>query len=410
MFDIDRWREIFQSISKNKLRSTLSGFTVTFAILLFTLLFGIGNGLQNTFKKQFAGDAINSINIWSSFTTVAYKGNQIGKKIQFKNDDFTFIKENFSKEIQTISPRNQRVVEVVNKNKKDTYTLRGVYPEFQFQESAEIIEGRFLNYRDINEKSKVVAIGRLVEEDLFGQLSAVDKQLKVGGIMYQIIGVFSDPGGDNEERFIYTPFTTMQRLYGNTENLDEFGITYNPDLSINEAIAFGNKMLRILKEKYDVSREDQRAIGLYNNASGNREVSNMMIGLGILIFIIGFGTLIAGVVGISNIMVYVVSERTKELGIIKAVGATPKDIVTMILQESIFITAISGYFGLILGVGILKVAGPSLEEYFILNPSISTPVVIGATVTLIIAGVIAGYACKKSCQNKTSCSIKRRLI
>lgn len=391
MFDIDRWREIFQSISKNKLRSTLSGFTVTFAILLFTLLFGIGNGLQNTFKKQFAGDAINSINIWSSYTTVAYKGNQIGKKIQFKNDDFTFIKENFSKEIQTISPRNQRVVEVVNKNKKDTYTLRGVYPEFQFQESAEIIEGRFLNYRDINEKSKVVAIGRLVEEDLFGQLSAVDKQLKVGGIMYQIIGVFSDPGGDNEERFIYTPFTTMQRLYGNTENLDEFGITYNPDLSINEAIAFGNKMLRILKEKYDVSREDQRAIGLYNNASGNREVSNMMIGLGILIFIIGFGTLIAGVVGISNIMVYVVSERTKELGIRKAVGATPKDIVTMILQESIFITAISGYFGLILGVGILKVAGPSLEEYFILNPSISTPVVIGATVTLIIAGVIAGY-------------------
>ena len=391
MFDIDRWREIFQSISKNKLRSTLSGFTVTFAILLFTLLFGIGNGLQNTFKKQFAGDAINSINIWSSFTTVAYKGNQIGKKIQFKNDDFTFIKENFSKEIQTISPRNQRVVEVVNKNKKDTYNLRGVYPEFQFQESAEIIEGRFLNYRDINEKSKVVAIGRLVEEDLFGQLSAVDKQLKVGGIMYQIIGVFSDPGGDNEERFIYTPFTTMQRLYGNTENLDEFGITYNPDLSINEAIAFGNKMLRILKEKYDVSREDQRAIGLYNNASGNREVSNMMIGLGILIFIIGFGTLIAGVVGISNIMVYVVSERTKELGIRKAVGATPKDIVTMILQESIFITAISGYFGLILGVGILKVAGPSLEEYFILNPSISTPVVIGATVTLIIAGVIAGY-------------------
>ena len=391
MFDIDRWREIFQSISKNKLRSTLSGFTVTFAILLFTLLFGIGNGLQNTFKKQFAGDAINSINIWSSFTTVAYKGNQIGKKIQFKNDDFTFIKENFSKEIQTISPRNQRVVEVVNKNKKDTYTLRGVYPEFQFQESAEIIEGRFLNYRDINEKSKVVAIGRLVEEDLFGQLSAVDKQLKVGGIMYKIIGVFSDPGGDNEERFIYTPFTTMQRLYGNTENLDEFGITYNPDLSINEAIAFGNKMLRILKEKYDVSREDQRAIGLYNNASGNREVSNMMIGLGILIFIIGFGTLIAGVVGSSNIMVYVVSERTKELGIRKAVGATPKDIVTMILQESIFITAISGYFGLILGVGILKVAGPSLEEYFILNPSISTPVVIGATVTLIIAGVIAGY-------------------
>lgn len=391
MFDIDRWREIFQSISKNKLRSVLSGFTVTFAILLFTLLFGIGKGLQNTFKKQFAGDATNSIYIWSNFTSIAYKGNQVGKRIQFKNDDFTFLKEKFSREIQTISPRIQRGVEVVYKSEKGAYSLRGVYPEYQILESAEIIDGRFLNTKDIYEKSKVVAIGKLVEEDLFGQLSALGKQIKIGGIMYQVIGVFTDPGGDNDERFIYTPFTTMQRLYGNTDNLDEFGITYNPNLSIDAAIAFGVKMQRALKDKYNVSPEDQRAIGLNNYASGNREVTNMIVGLGILIFIIGSGTLIAGVVGISNIMVYVVNERTKELGIRKAVGATPKDIVAMILQEAVFITAISGYFGLLLGVGILKYAGPSLEKYFILNPSVSTPVVVGATITLIIAGIIAGY-------------------
>jgi putative ABC transport system permease protein len=391
MFDIDRWREIFQSINKNRLRSVLSGFTVTFAILLFTLLFGIGKGLQNTFKEEFAGDATNSIYIWSNFTTIAYKGNQVGKRIQFKNDDFTFLKEKFSTEIQTISPRIQRGVEVVYKSEKGAYSLRGVYPEYQILESAEIIDGRFLNTKDIYEKSKVVAIGKLVEKDLFGQLSALGKQIKIGGIMYQVIGVFTDPGGDNDERFIYTPFTTMQRLYGNTDNLDEFGITYNPNLSIDAAIAFGVKMQRALKDKYNVSPEDQRAIGLNNYASGNREVTNMMVGLGILIFIIGFGTLIAGVVGISNIMVYVVNERTKELGIRKAVGATPKDIVAMILQEAVFITTISGYFGLLLGVGILKYAGPSLEKYFILNPSVSTPVVVGATITLIIAGIIAGY-------------------
>lgn len=391
MFDIDRWREIFQSISKNKLRSVLSGFTITFAILLFTLLFGIGNGLQNTFKKEFAGDAINSVNIWSNFTSVAYKGNQIGKKIQFKNDDFTFLKENFSREIQTISPRIQKNVQVVYKSENGSYNLRGVYPEIQVQESAEIIHGRFLNLRDINEKTKVVAIGRLVEEDLFGQLSAVGKQLKIGGIMYLVIGVFSDPGGDSDERFIYTPATTIQRLYGNTDDIDEFNMTYNPNLSIDEAIVFGNRMLRAMKEKHNVSPEDQRAIGLYNMASGNRQVSNMTVGLSILIFIIGIGTLIAGVVGISNIMVYVVNERTKELGIRKAVGATPKDIVAMILQEAIFITTVSGYVGLVLGIGILKIATPSLKQYFILNPSVSTPVVVGATVTLIIAGVIAGY-------------------
>lgn len=391
MFDIDRWREIFQSINKNRLRSALSGFTVTFAILLFTLLFGIGKGLQNTFKKQFAGDAQNGIYIWTNRTTIAYKGNQVGKRIQFKNDDFTFIKDNFSKEIQTISPRISKNLSVVYRDEKDSYELRGVYPDFRVLEAAEIIDGRFLNLRDISQKSKVVVIGRLVEKDLFGQLSALGKQLTVGGIVYQVIGVFSDEGGDYDERIIYSPFTTMQRLYGNTDYLDEFGITYNPDLSVDEAIVFGNKLLQNLRERHTVSPNDQRAIGMSNNASQNREVSNMMVGLGILILIIGLGTLIAGVVGISNIMVYVVNERTKELGIRKAVGATPRDIVGMILQEAIFITAISGYIGLILGIGILEFAGPSLEKYFILNPSVSTPVVIGATITLIIAGIIAGY-------------------
>jgi putative ABC transport system permease protein len=391
MLDLDRWREIFQSISKNKLRSALSGFTIAFAILLFTLLFGMGNGLQNTFKNEFAKDAMNSIYMWSNRTTKAYKGNQIGRSIQFKNDDFDFIKEKFGDKIQTISPRIQRSSEVVYKTEKDVYTVRGVYPEYYVLESAEVTEGRFLNYRDINEKAKVVVIGRMVEKDLFGQLSAFGKQINIDGIIYKVIGVFSDPGGDSDERYIYTPFSTMQRLYGNNDNLGDFGITYNPNLSIDEAIAFGNKMKRELKKKHNVSPDDQRAIGLDNYASGNKEVTAMMFGLGILILVIGSGTLIAGVVGVSNIMVYIVKERTKELGIRKAVGATPNAIIAMIMQESIFITAISGYVGLLLGVGILKFVGPSLEKYFILNPGVSQPVVIGATVTLILAGTIAGY-------------------
>jgi len=191
----------------------------------------------------------------------------------------------------------------------------------------------------------------------------------------------------------------MQRLYGNNDYLDEFGITYNPSLSIDEAIVFGNQLKRSLQKKHDVSPNDQRAIGLNNYASDNKEVSGMMVGLGILIFIIGFGTLIAGVVGISNIMVYIVKERTKELGIRKAVGATPKVIVAMIMQEAIFITAISGYLGLLLGVGILELVGQSLKKYFILDPGVSTPVVVGATITLIIAGMIAGYLPAKRAAN-----------
>ncbi|CAM1348360.1 ABC transporter permease [Tenacibaculum crassostreae] len=391
MFDLDRWREIFQSISKNKLRSILSGFTVAFAILLFTLLFGIGNGLQNTFKNEFAKDAINSIYIWSNRTTKAYKGHQIGRRVQFTNEDFEFLKEKYSDKIQMISPRLQRNVKVVYKTEEDNYALRGVYPKYDLLESAEITEGRFLNYRDIKEKAKVVAIGRMVEKDLFGQISAYGKQLNIGGIMYKVIGVFSDPGGDGDERFIYTPFTTMQQIYGNNDHVDTFGMTYNPELSIDEALAFSSKMHRELKKKHEIHPNDQRGIRVNNYAEGNKEVSGMMVGLSILILIIGFGTLIAGVVGISNIMVYIVKERTKELGIRKAIGATPKSIVSMIMLEAILITAISGYAGLMLGVGILKMAGPSLEKYFILNPGVSTPVVVGATITLILAGMIAGY-------------------
>ncbi|WP_271405103.1 ABC transporter permease [Tenacibaculum soleae] len=391
MFDIDTWREIFQSISKNKLRSILSGFTVAFAILLFTLLFGIGNGLQNTFKNEFAKDAINSIYISSNLTTKAYKGHQVGRRIQFKNDDFEFLKENYSNKIQMISPRIQRGAKVVYKTEEDNYTIRGVYPKYDILESAEVTEGRFLNIRDLKEKAKVVVIGRMVEKDLFGQLSAFGKQLNIGGIMYKVIGVFSDPGGDSDERYIYMPFTTIQQIYGNNDHIGDFGLTYNPELSIDEAIAFGNKMRRELKKKHEIDPNDQRGIRVNNYASDNKEVSSMMVGLGILILIIGLGTLIAGVVGISNIMVYVVKERTKELGIRKAIGAKPKSIITMIMLESILITALAGYLGLVIGVGILKIAGPSLEQYFILNPGVSQPVVIGATITLILAGMIAGY-------------------
>ncbi len=391
MFDLDRWREIFQSISKNKLRSILSGFTVAFAILLFTLLFGIGNGLQNTFKKEFAGDAISSMYVGSNRTTKAYKGNQIGRRIQFRNDDFEFIKEKFADKLQMISPRIQRGVKVVYKTKEDNYTLRGVYPKYDLLESATVTEGRFLNYRDIKERSKVVVIGRMVEKDLFGQLSAYGKLINIGGIMYRVIGVFSDPGGDSDERYIYAPFTTLQRIYGNNDHIDEFGMMYNPKLSVDQAIVFGNQLRKALKIKHEVAPNDQRGIRINNYASDNKQVSSMMFGLGILILIIGFGTLIAGVVGISNIMVYIVKERTKELGIRKAIGATPKSIVMMIMLEAIIITALSGYIGLSIGVGILEVVGPSLKQYFILNPGVSTPVVVGATITLILSGMLAGY-------------------
>jgi putative ABC transport system permease protein len=391
MFDLDRWREIFQAISKNKLRTALSGFTIAFAILLFTLLFGIGNGLKNTFEQGFAGDSQNSIYINSGRTTKPFKGLQSGRQIQFRNDDSKFINEMFEDKIQYFSPNIQRFMRVIYEGEQNSYSIRGVYPDYQPLESAEIQDGRFLTYLDLERKSKVVAIGRLVEKDLFGNKSALGKNLNIEGISFKVVGVFNDPGGDNDERYIYTPFTTFQGMYKPNDELDYFGMTFNPDLSVDEALAFSNLLTKVLKEKHNIDPRDQGAIRVNNYAERTKGTQMLMLSLNIIILFIAFGTLIAGIIGISNIMVYIVRERTKELGIRKALGATPKSIIGMIMMESILVTALAGYSGLLIGVFTLRAIGNSLEKYFIINPSVETYVVVEATIVLIIAGTIAGY-------------------
>jgi len=392
MFDLDRWQEIFQTISKNKLRTLLSGFTIAFAILLFTLLFGVGNGLKHTFEKQFSSDAANSVYIRAGVTTKPYKGLQSGRTIQFRNDDGKFINEKFEEEIQFFSPNVERYnVQAIYEGEHNNYTVRGVYPDYQPLESAEIKDGRFLSYLDLKSKAKVVAIGRLVEKDLFGNKNALGKNISLDGISYKVVGVFNDPGGDQDERFIYTPFTTAQGMYRINDELDRFGLTYNPKLSIDQALEFTNLLTKVLQEKHNVDPKDQAAIRVQNYAEGAKNVQQFMGVLNVIILFIGIGTLIAGVIGISNIMVYIVKERTKELGIRKALGATPSSIIGMIMMESIFVTAVAGYVGLLIGVFTLKAIGKSLEKYFILNPSVETYVVVGATIILIIAGTIAGY-------------------
>lgn len=391
MFDLDRWIEIFQTLSKNKLRTVLSGVTIAFAILLFTLLFGIGNGLKHTFEQSFNDDANNAIFIRAGRTTKPYRGLQSGRKIQFKNDDYNYVIDEFGNKVQFISARIYKNVKAIYKNEQNDYTVRAVHPDHQFLEKTIIDEGRYLNMFDLKNKSKVVVIGRLVKEDLFGNKIALNKNINLSGISYKVIGVFSDDGGDNEERLIYIPVTTAQSLYGNNDYIDQLNLTYNPVLNLEQAISFGNSILKKFKDKHDIAPRDQAAIRISNMAEANKGVGQFMMVLNVIILFIGIGTLIAGIIGISNIMVYIVKERTKELGIRKALGATPKSIIGMIMLESVFVTAIAGYLGLLTGVFALRAIGDSLEKYFIINPSVETYVVVGATIVLVIAGTIAGY-------------------
>lgn len=392
MFDLDGWQEIFQSIGKNKLRTVLSGLTITFAIMLFTILLGMGNGLKNTFKSFFSRDAENAIFIMPNNTSKAYRGFQSGRKIEFRNGDIDYILEKYQDKIDYIIRRNQRQVDITYKNKKSNYSLIAVDPEIQFLERSIPFAGRFINKSDLKKKSKVIAIGRVTEQDLFPTgVSAVGKYVNVGGLAYKVVGVFSDPGGDNEERLNYIPITTAQSLYGNTDIVDQINILYNSKLSAGQAVDFGNKLGIDLKDRFDVDPRDQRGIRILNRAEGVQATKQTSGALDMIVIIISIGTLIAGIVGISNIMIYIVKERTKELGIRKAIGATPNSIVKMIMFEALFITSIAGYLGMMIGMIVLNYSAPGLEKYFIKDPSVDLGIVIFATVLLVVAGIIAGY-------------------
>lgn len=391
MFDLDLWREIFQSINKNRTRSVLSGFTVAFAILLFTILFGIANGLKNTFNDAFGTDANNSIVIFPGQTTKAYKGLQAGRQIQFKNDDYDFILDEFGDKVQYITSKVNRNVTAYFEGEKNDYQLRAVHPEYMFIENNVVKEGRYINQNDLKNKTKVAVIGNVVNNELFAKTNAIGKYITLSGIPFKVVGIFTDDEGDNEERVVYIPITTAQFLFGNNDFIDFMHLTYNPKMNSDEALSFGTAITKSLKKRFLVANSDQRAIRVQNMAQGTKQVDMLTFGLTVIILVIGLGTLIAGIVGVSNIMIFIVKERTKEIGIRKALGASPKSIVSIILIESIFITAIAGYFGLLIGVGVLELVGPSLKEYFITNPGVNNSLVIGATITLILAGAIAGY-------------------
>ena len=400
MFDEDRWREIFQSIRKNKLRSLMSGFTVSFAILLFTLLFGIVSGLSNSFKGAFVDDAQNSMKIRVWKTSKPYKGLQTGRNIQLKNEDYNFVAKEYEDKIQYQSARIYKNFSIKYKNKANTYSVLAVNPDHQFLEKTTIEEGRFLNERDLKDTSKAIVIGRLIKKDLFGERPALGKRVNVNGSSYLIIGVFSDDGGDREERTAYIPVTTAQIMYGNNDYISDITVGYSLNLSLDKAIAFGNQMEHDLREKLSIHPDDQSALSVRNMAEANKGIGQFMGVLYAIVILVGSGTLVAGIIGISNIMIFVIKERTKEFGIRKALGAKPSSIVGMVVQESVLITTISGYLGLSLGTYILTLIGDRLEEkYFIKDPSVSPIIVISATIVLILSGLIAGYIPAKRAAN-----------
>ena len=391
MFNRDRWTEIFETIGKNKLRTFLSGFTVSLGIFIFIILFGLGNGLKNTFQEFFLDDASNAIFLYPGKTSKPYKGFKANRRIEFRNDDLMDIKENFSFYLEHLTPRITRNALTRYKNQSNNYSTRGVAPGHQFVEKTILMKGRYINQSDISRKTKVAVIGRMVAKDLFKSEEAIGKYINLGSSAFKVVGIFQDEGGDNEERNIYIPFTTRQLIEKSNDKVDQIILTYRKELGYLGAMGLENGLKKYFKEKKSVSPEDPNGFYIRNIADDLRETQQFAVVLQLIVSFVGLGTLIAGIIGISNIMVFVVKERTKELGIRKALGATPNSVIKMVLQESVFITIISGYLGLIFGVLVLENIGVKLDKYFIKNPFIEISTALMATVVLIIFGAIAGY-------------------
>ena len=391
MFNRDRWREIFDTISKNKLRTFLSGFTVALGIFIFIILFGLGNGLKNTFQEFFLDDASNTIFINPGKTSEPYKGFKANRRIEFKNENLKEIDENFAFFIEYLTPRITRSALTRYKNESNTYSTRAVAPGHQFIEKTILMKGRYINPSDLEEKKKSAVIGRLVAKDLFKGEDPIGKYINIGTIAFKVIGVFQDDGGDNEERNIYIPYTTRQLIEKSNDKVDQIIVTFRKELGYAGALALEKSLKNYFKEKKSIAPSDPNGVYFQNLTDDLKQSQQFAVVLQLIVSFVGLGTLIAGIIGISNIMVFVVKERTKELGIRKALGATPISVIQMILQESVFITTISGYIGLFLGILVLENIGLTLEEYFIKNPFIDFGTAFAATLVLIIFGAVAGY-------------------
>jgi putative ABC transport system permease protein len=394
MFDLDKWQEILGMMQKNKLRTFLTAFGVFWGIFMLVMLLGVGNGLQNGVFAEFAGEATNCLWFWQGKTSLPYKGIQPGKEIIYTNQDIEAIRREI-KEIEYIAPRNELWGEysISYKNKNGSYTVFGASFEFFKINGEKLKTGRFVNLNDIVEKRKVIVLGEKVAKVLFGDKDPVGEYVNIKGIYFKVIGLFNSTGnnGRNEER-LYIPFSTFQTTFNQLNKVQVFAVTTNNQIS---AADLSKKIKDLLSKRHMFSPDDPQAIGMFNSEENFKRFTGLFSGIKTFVFFVGVFTLIAGVIGVSNIMLIIVKERTREIGIRKAIGATPISIVSLIIMESIVITGFSGYMGLLAGTGLLDLIRYLIEKFnaklpYFTNPEVDLGIVLIATIILIVSGALAG--------------------
>jgi len=390
---MERFSEIWAGIRTNKLRTFLTGFSVAWGIFMLVLLLGVGNGMQNGTRDKFNDDAINSIWINPGQTSISYKGLQPGRKIKFKDEDFELIK----REIRGAEEITARVDEwqgrsVSYGSKTSAFRLRGVHPAHQYVEKTIMTQGRFINENDILKRRKVCVIGELVEADLFKGENSLGEWVTVGGIPFRVVGKFKDEGSEGENSTVYLPINTMQLAYGYADKIDRIMFTIG-DADLEESKEMASEVRKILSEKHNFSLDDERALHVRNNYEDFKRISDVLGLMKSFFWLIGVLTIFAGIIGVSNIMLITVQERTREIGIRKSLGATPKSIVLMIVEEAVLITVFFGYFGLFFAVLILELLAkviPTGDDGAVFSdPTVDFNTALTALAVLVVAGTLA---------------------
>ncbi len=392
MIRLDAWQEIFDTVRHNKLRTALTGFAVAWGIFMLVVLLGSGKGLEHGFDYQFRDDAVNSIWISSGQTSVAYKGMQPGRDVQFDNQDY----DEVTTRVPGVEYASARFwifgsQQVNYKNENGSYTIRAVHPGHQVLERTKVIRGRYLNELDLRQFRKSALLGTLVAAALFHDEDPIGKEIRIGGISFKVVGVFDDEGSEREREFIYLPISTAQRTFNGGNRVSQILYTTG-DASLAQSEKMAGASRQILAVNHTFDPEDQRAIYVNNNVENYQKILALTGAIRLFVWVVGIGTLLAGVVGVSNIMLVAVRERTREIGIRKALGATPASIVGLVLQESVLITTVAGYAGLVLGVLVLEGLSRAIPDAaFFRNPQVDIRVALSATVLLVVAGTVAGF-------------------
>ncbi|MGV6828257.1 MAG: ABC transporter permease [Flavobacteriales bacterium] len=396
MFNIESWQEIFETMSKNKLQTFLTMVSVFFGIFILVILVGFSSGIEKGVHSQFEQDATNRIAVRTRITTKEFKGLNPGRKIQLRNRDFEGINQKYEADLEyKTSLYSVWRGQVVYKGELGNYRVEGAYPDQQFIENESMVAGRFVNQTDIRELKKVAVIGNQIKEDIFKDQDPIGERIEISGIIFKVVGVYSDPGGRREESRVFIPLTTAQRVFNAGDKVRSLAYTIKMSDDFDEAVALSGDLTESIendiKTNHIISPDDQSAVRVSNTLEEAKKIYSLIATISYVFWFVGIGTIIAGVVGVSNIMLIVVKERTKEIGIRKALGALPSSIIGMILQEAIFITAFAGFLGLFAGVALLELVSPMVDSDFIKNPQVDFKTAIITVVILIIAGAFAGF-------------------